>query len=106
MESELPDQSGVSTPLLLMPFGIVPSSDVSLLLSSVTGRPVVKRAMPAIDQPEASHLRCSTLRVGISSLKLVTRLWRRSNAESARLSEGFTGLTGSGRPDDWSMDFE
>ncbi len=31
--SELPLHSGVSTPLLLMPLGIVPSSEVSLLLS-------------------------------------------------------------------------
>jgi len=45
--SEVPDHSGVSTPLLFMPFGIVPSRDVSLLLNSVTGRPEVKRAMPA-----------------------------------------------------------
>ena len=45
--------SGVSTPLLLMPFGIVPSSDVSLLLSNVTGNPDVMRAIPATDQPDA-----------------------------------------------------
>ena len=36
-----------------MPLGMVPSSEVSLLLSSVTGNPEVKRAMPASAQPEA-----------------------------------------------------
>ena len=51
--SDWPLHSGVSTPLLLMPFGMVPSSDVSLLLISVTGNPVVNRAMPATAQPLA-----------------------------------------------------
>ena len=37
-----------------MPLGMVPSSDVSLLLSSVTGNPEVKRAMPATAHPEAN----------------------------------------------------
>jgi hypothetical protein len=49
--SDLPLHAGVSTPLLLMPLGMVPSSDVSLLLSSVTGNPEVKRAIPATAHP-------------------------------------------------------
>jgi len=44
--SDGPFQSGVSTPLLLMPLGMVLAGSV-VLLSRVTGRPVVKRAMPA-----------------------------------------------------------
>jgi len=52
--SDLPLHSGVSTPLLLMPLGMVPSRDVSLLFSSVTGNPEVKRAIPASAHPEAT----------------------------------------------------
>ena len=35
-----------------MPLGMVPSSEVSLLLSRVTGSPEVKRAIPATAQPD------------------------------------------------------
>lgn len=42
---------GVSTPLLLMPLGIVPSKEVSLLLKSVTGKPVLNRVIPETTQP-------------------------------------------------------
>jgi hypothetical protein len=48
-----PTPLGVSMPLLLMPFGIVPSSDVSMLLSSVTGSPEVIRATKPLEHPRA-----------------------------------------------------
>ena len=41
----------MSTPLLLIPFGIVPSKDVSLLLYKVTGKPVLNLVIPETDQP-------------------------------------------------------
>jgi hypothetical protein len=44
-----------STPLLFTPLGSVPSSEVSLLLISVTGNPVVSRVIPEISHPRASH---------------------------------------------------
>ena len=47
---------GVSTPLLLMPLGLVPSSELSVLLSRVTGRPVEKCVMPEISQPFVQRL--------------------------------------------------
>jgi len=52
-ERERADQAGVSTPLLLMPLGMLPRSDVSLLLRRVTGNPEVKRAMPETVQSVA-----------------------------------------------------
>jgi hypothetical protein len=86
---------------------MVPRSDVSLLLRRVTGNPEVKRAMPETAQPEAmAWIRPSHFGAGSAYWKLPTKLWRRSNAERARLSEGLTGLTGSGRPLDWSIDLE
>lgn len=48
--------ANVSTPLLLIPFGIVPSKELSVLLKSVTGRPLVKRVIPEIDQPCVQRL--------------------------------------------------
>ena len=58
-ERDWPLHAGVSTPSLLIPLGMVPSSDVSLLLSSVTGKPVVKRAIPDSAQPPTSQSRRS-----------------------------------------------
>jgi hypothetical protein len=96
--SGLPVHFGVSTPLLLIPFGIVPSNDVSLLFRSVTGNPEVRRAIPAIPHPDVI-IRDNPLNgsAGTSYRKLVKTLWRTSNAERPRLSDGFTG---SGKPAD------
>ena len=62
--SDLPLHSGVSTPLLLMPLGMVPSSDVSLLLSSVTGKPGGEARNPG-NRPARSH--CVKQRLWIAS---------------------------------------
>ena len=56
MSGEPAATSGESSPLLLIPFGIDPSSNVSLLLWSVTGRPVPNRVMPESDYPDAPGL--------------------------------------------------
>ena len=40
--------------LLLMPFGLVPISELSPLLIMVTGKPLEKRVMPETDQPLVS----------------------------------------------------
>ena len=37
--------------LLLMPFGLVPISELSPLLIMVMGKPLAKRVMPESDQP-------------------------------------------------------
>jgi len=65
---------------------------------------VVKRAMPATAHPEVSQLR--PLRFRQVVVEAGDGVLAHVEGRQAAAQGGVDGLTGSGRPVDWSMDLE